>query len=216
MNLKTEQTNPHVLLTDCTKNIGKKIKEITSVCRNKNIKKTNEEIFNMLNENKHTSVFEHIYFTFKISNISRVCSHQLVRYRVGIVFTQQSQRSVEPDKYLFPTSIIDNKEIYEEAKDLMYKTNTLYYKMLDNKIKKEDARYILPSATETNMMMTINARELIVAGQQRLCSHAQKEIRDLFKEVQKAVALQFEPIAKAMNPNCSLCASKCCCKSKCS
>ena len=200
---------PKIKLMDCTEDIGEKIKRITSVCRNKNLAKTPETIFDMLYENGHTSIFEHIYFTFDIENITRACSHQLVRYRVGVVFTQQSQRSTEPNKFLLPPAIYDDIDSREKAEESIYNTYLTYKELIKNGTSKEDARYLLPNATNTKLTMTMNARELIVAGKQRLCMHAQEEIRLLFEEVQTLVRGVFRPLAIAMHPDCSTCTNKC-------
>jgi thymidylate synthase (FAD) len=138
---------------------------------------------------KHFSVFEHISFTFVIEGISRACSHQFVRHRF-FSFTQQSQRYVKEQGFPFivPPSIEKNNVAFGKFKKLMNEINSLYQELLQF-VPAEDARFILPNATETKMVATANARELMHFFRLRLDSHAQWEIRELasvmFKEVNK-------------------------------
>ena len=159
----------------------------------------------------HQSVAEHVYFTFAIEGISRACSHQLVRHRAGIVFSQQSQRYVEIKEDVF------NLLRLEEAKPVLDKyftdVNTSnwqeyleclkhYLHHIQMGTKAEDARAILPNATKTNITMSVNFRELIHLCNLRLCTRAQKEIRDLFKEIVKCVKEVDERLASYLVPSC--------------
>jgi thymidylate synthase (FAD) len=143
----------------------------------------------------HLSVFEHVSFTFAIEGISRSCSHQFVRHRL-FAFTQQSQRYVKESEfpYIIPDTIKNNKEAYrkfQDAIDVISKT----YRELAEVVPYEDARFILPNATETKIVATANARELMHFFKLRLDEHAQWEIRDMaklmFKEASKAAPLIF-------------------------
>jgi len=131
----------------------------------------------------HTSVIEHASFTFSISGISRACSHQLVRHRIAS-YSQQSQRYVKPSEgFVIPPKIEDNEEakrIFEEA---LRKCSEAYQRLTELGIPKEDARYIMPNATETNMIVTMNARSLINFFSLRLEKDAQWEIRELAKRM---------------------------------
>lgn len=148
--------------------------------------------------NGHLSCFEHASFTFAIEGISRSCSHQLVRFRVAS-FSQQSQRYCAingPLDYVTPPSIARDIELKDEF-DQMVETIDAFYKfMLTAGIPAEDARFILPNATETNIVMTMNARELLHAFSLRCCTHAQWEIRDMFNMMlpmcKEAAPLLFE------------------------
>ena len=144
----------------------------------------------------HSSVVEHASFTFAIEGISRVTSHQLVRFRVAS-FSQQSQRytSVGED-YVVPEKI---KEMaffhsYNHAIKLAYET---YEEMVKAGVPKEDARYVLPNACPTNLIMTMNARELLHAFNLRCCNRAQWEIRELFNAILRLV----KPIAPTIFEN---------------
>ncbi len=145
----------------------------------------------------HLSVVEHASFTFAIEGISRACSHQLVRHRHAS-YTQQSQRYVKMEEdafpYVTPPSIKGrHKEKFEKiigslARDYKY--------FLDEGIPAEDARYILPNATCTNIVVTMNARELLNFFGLRCCMRAQWEIRELanrmLAEVKKVAPVIFE------------------------
>jgi thymidylate synthase (FAD) len=152
----------------------------------------------------HLSTTEHVYFTFGIEGISRVLSHQLVRHRIAS-FNQQSQRYVkfnENYEYIVPDSIKQNKKINEKYKSFISDIHEFYEEMLNNGIEAEDARYILPNSSETKMIVTMNARELLHFFTVRCCNRAQTEIRDLatlmLKNVKKAAPAVFEKAG----PNC--------------
>lgn len=159
----------------------------------------------------HESIAEHVYFTFAIEGISRSCSHQLVRHRTGIVFSQQSQRYVEIKED------ISNILRWEEAKPVLNKyfvdvnTNNWqeyldclkhYLHHIQMGMKPEDARMVLPNATKTNLVMSCNLRELIHICNLRLCNRASLEIRQLFTEIKKQVTEQDERIGNLLVPNC--------------
>ncbi len=131
----------------------------------------------------HFSVFEHISFTFAIEGISRACSHQLVRHRF-FSFTQQSQRYVKEFDfpYIVPETIKNNKEAYKEFNRVIWEIGRVY-KELVNVVPFEDARFVLPNATETKIVATANARELMHFFKLRLDEAAQWEIRNLAKKM---------------------------------
>ena len=152
-----------------------------------------------LYRNGHHSVFEHIYFTFKIEGISRACSHQLVRHR-HCSFTQRSQRYCSEDgfKVILPPSI--GKSYLDECRydDIARNIDETYAELQNNGIPNEDARYILPNACETSLYLSCNLRELIHMSNERLCKRAQWEIRDLVKQMVALVdpALHFMLVPK--------------------
>ena len=136
-----------------------------------------------LNKNGHHSVFEHVYFTFKIEGISRACSHQLVRHR-HCSPTQRSQRYCNESnfEYVAPPSIGDQNPYDAMMNNLMED-----YDSLLEIAPKEDARYILPNACCTDLYLSCNLRELIHICNERLCSRAQWEIRELVKKMVESV-----------------------------
>ncbi len=145
----------------------------------------------------HHSVIEHASFTFSVEGVSRACTHQLVRHRIAS-YSQQSQRYVKYDKPAFvtPHTIEKNteaKKIFSESLENMIGD---YKKLLEIGIPPEDARFLLPNATPTNIVITMNARELMHFFSLRCCYRAQWEIREMadamLKEAKKAAPAIFE------------------------
>lgn len=134
----------------------------------------------VMESHKYPSVLEHVVFTFLVEGISRVTSHQLVRHRIAS-YTQESQRysAVERD-YVIPDTVI-KAGFEEEFRKLMDEAYRLYDKMVNAGVPYEDARYIIPQAVTTRLLMTVNLRELIHIACLRLSPHAQWELRELVK-----------------------------------
>ncbi len=133
----------------------------------------------------HYSTIEHIQISFAISNISRACSHQLVRHR-HMSFSQKSQRYVKEKgqfEYLTPETIEKNSELKEKFDNFMRKVSEFYIELTEAGIPAEDARAVLPNAAATSMVASLNLREMIHLANLRLCTRAQKEIRMLVKKM---------------------------------
>lgn len=132
----------------------------------------------------HESVIEHAFFTFEISGISRACSHQLVRHRIAS-YSQRSQRYVDESgvKFVTPESISRNKEALHLYSEHMWDVSDTYDALRNLGIPKEDARFVLPNATETTIIMTMNARSLRHFIDTRTVKAAQWEIKELALEV---------------------------------
>jgi thymidylate synthase (FAD) len=127
----------------------------------------------------HTSTLEHVTFTFGVEGISRAASHQLVRHRIAS-YSQQSQRYVSADfGYVTPKTVADEPTLLEEYTRHMASSVALYEKMGKAGIPAEDARFVLPNATETKILVTMNARELHHFFSLRTCRRAQWEIRTM-------------------------------------
>ena len=175
-----------VTLIQATANPIETIAQIASICYDSD--PTNPmALVKHLYANGHHSVFEHIYFTFKIEGISRACSHQLVRHR-HCSFTQRSQRYCSEDgfEYVTPKSI----DVDEFADDLAV-VNYAYAAYQHNGVPNEDARYILPNACATSLYLSCNLRELIHMANERLCARAQWEIRELVTNMRQLVDPQL-------------------------
>lgn len=163
------------------------------------------KLINKVFESGHLSTSEHAYFTFAIEGISRACSHQLVRHR-HCSFSQQSQRYVEIKEnhgelydllhgFATDEKIAKMKKIAE--KYFVDVTDDNYYGYIhclwqytlrvSNGEPSEDSRNSLPNATKTNIVVSMNLRELIHLCNERLCTRAQGEIRQLVKEMVKEV-----------------------------
>jgi thymidylate synthase (FAD) len=135
----------------------------------------NPKLVDSVYESGHESILEHIVFTFGIEGVSRACSHQLVRHRLAN-FSQQSQRYVEVGDnrdvdWIVPPSIRDNPQAMHEFKVYIDDTLTGYQQLLNLGIPAEDARFLLPNATPTNLVMTVNLRELIHICELRMCCY---------------------------------------------
>jgi thymidylate synthase (FAD) len=137
----------------------------------------------------HHSALEHASFTFAVDGVSRACTHQLVRHRVAS-YNQQSQRYVNfggGDSFVVPPSIADNAEAAKVFLVAMEQARAAYDKLValgltegrGKESVQEDARFVLPNAAETKIVVTMNARELRHFLQVRCCNRAQWEIRDL-------------------------------------
>ena len=182
-----------VTLIQATPNPIQTIAQIASICYDSD-PKNYMGLVKHLYAGGHHSVFEHIYFTFKIEGISRACSHQLVRHR-HCSFTQRSQRYCSEDgfEYVVPPSL-KQSSFYGDMEDLQ----DWYEAYQDLGVPNEDARYILPNACATSLYLSCNLRELIHMANERLCVRAQWEIRDLVREMCKLVDtdLQFMLVPK--------------------
>lgn len=160
----------------------------------------------------HTSPYYLIHFTFQIEGISRACANQLVRHHVGTAFEQQSLRYVQADGI----PVVMPPDLDDETDSSAGGTATSFFVGVDEAQKAyrailadgvttarpEDARYVLPLGTETALLMDANFGALLHMCDLRLCTQAQWEIRNLFKEVRKRV-LEVEPVlGRMLAPKC--------------
>lgn len=152
----------------------------------------------------HLSTTEHISFTFGIEGVSRALTHQLVRHRLAS-FNQQSQRYVKFEdgfKYIIPPTIKDNVDARRKFDNLTKDSHDLYRELLKMGVEAEDARYVLPNASESKILVTMNGRELMHFFTVRCCNRAQWEIREMaismLKKVKKVAPVVFEKAG----PNC--------------
>ena len=142
----------------------------------------------------HESPLEHGSMTFKIMDVSRSLTHQLVRHRIAS-YTQKSQRYCKEDQfgYVIPPEIEKNETFKKEFTNMCKKINDLYTYLILSGIKREDARYILPNACFTDIWTTMNFRELRSFFKLRCDKHAQWEIRNLANEMLR-IAFDKYPI----------------------
>jgi thymidylate synthase (FAD) len=156
-------------------------------------------------ESGHGSTIEHVVFTFAISGVSRTLSHQLVRHRAGVAFDQQSQRYVKfkGAATMLPTTIEEgNTELRQRYEDQVGGALELYGELVEAGVPGEDARFVFPNATRTNLVMTTNLRALIHMSGLRLCTMAQWEIRRLFQLVRHEI-FQVSPfLGSFLAPKC--------------
>lgn len=181
-----------VTLIQQTPNPVETISKIASICYDSNPSNPLQLVKHLYN-NHHHSVFEHIYFTFKIEGISRVCSHQLVRHRM-CSFTQRSQRYCNESDFNYVTPYTLDYSVMGK----LMESASANYDILAKHYPKEDARYILPNACCTDLYLSCNLRELIHICNERLCSRAQWEIRELVEDMVELVdpSLRFMLVPK--------------------
>ena len=125
----------------------------------------------------HESVLEHVSFTFRIESLSRAALAQLTRHRLAS-FDVESQRYVklEDVRMVMPDSIA-RSAFLNETVECLSSSMDLYKRMVEEGIPPEDARYVTPQAVVTNLLLTMNARELRHFFRLRCCNRAQWEIR---------------------------------------
>ncbi|HSW64220.1 MAG TPA: FAD-dependent thymidylate synthase [Dissulfurispiraceae bacterium] len=160
----------------------------------------------------HLSPIEHASFTFAVEGISRACSHQLVRHRLAS-YSQQSQRYVSEETgfdYVIPPSIKDDAQLSAEFEKCMIQAQVAYRKMVKKLNKRgikgeaanQDARFVLPNAAETKIIITMNGRELLHFFRQRCCTRAQWEIRSMADKMLELVKSVAPVIFTQAGPGC--------------
>jgi len=132
----------------------------------------------------HESIIEHASITFEISGISRACSHQLVRHRIAS-YSQESQRYVDMSapEFVVPPSVADNVQALAIWDGFMSQVADTYHRLRELGVRKEDARFVLPNASATRIVVTMNFRSLRHFFSVRCETAAQWEIRALALEL---------------------------------
>jgi len=187
-----------------------------------------EKFLKMLMTLGHQSPIEHCSFSFAVEGVSRTLTHQLVRHRIAS-YSQRSQRYVTEGQfqYIVPPAINENekaRKLYIEAMENNQKTyddiaNILKSQYIEQYIKAgmsekqanssaeksaiEDARYVLPNACETKIMITMNARSLMHFFNVRCCTRAQWEIREMAELMLNEVKTVAPNIFKNSGPSCA-------------
>lgn len=129
----------------------------------------------------HFSALEHASYTFAIDGVSRALTHQLVRHRLAS-YNQQSQRYVsyaEEPTFIVPPAVTENTAVLERFNEATAAAFSAYRELVEAGVSPEDARYLLPNAMETKIVVTMNVRELLHFFELRCCKRAQWEIRAL-------------------------------------
>ena len=150
----------------------------------------------------HQSPLEHVSFTFAVDGVSRALSHQLVRHRIAS-YSQKSQRYVDEKDFtwIMPPSVEKNaaaKRLFETQIEQIRQC----YAELCAAVPREDARYILPNACETKLVVTMNARSLLHFFRVRCCRRAQWEIQRLAGKMLVEVRKVAPELFKAAGPPC--------------
>lgn len=173
--------------------------EAAAVCTTS---KNSESALRHAMEAGHTSVLEHATFTFRIEGLSRAALAQLTRHRLAS-FNVQSQRYVKLNnpEMIIPESI-QQSQFATEAGLMLKRNMNLYQRMIEAGIPAEDARYIAPQAVTTELIMTMNARELLHFFSLRCCNRAQWEIRNLADEMLKLCKKASPILFEKAGPSC--------------
>ncbi len=185
------------------------------------------DFINMLASIGHESPMEHVTFTFGIEGVSRACTHQLVRHRIAS-YSQKSQRYVNEDGFEFitPPEIEAVPEAKAEFEKQMKSLEESYHKIAEiltekhteafinqgldeksavTKAKKkayEDARFVLPNACETKIVVTMNVRSLFNFFKHRCCNRAQWEIKAVADEMLRICCQVAPNVFKNAGPSC--------------
>jgi thymidylate synthase (FAD) len=163
-----------------------------------------KDILSKIVKSGHLSVLEHASFTFAVEGVSRALLAQLTRHRIAS-FSVQSQRYVKFKNgidCIVPPTISKNKYLLKEYNEFIKNTQNFYIKMLENGIPAEDARYVLPNASSTKIVMTMNARELRHFFALRCCNRAQWEIRDMACRMLKLAKDTAPVLFETAGPDC--------------
>ena len=180
--------------------------------------KSSEDMWKLVEnvlKSEHHSIAEHVDFTFVVEGMPRYTMAQVTRHR-HCSFAIQSQRYVEIKEDLDNLKVLYNATLEEDMgavvclKDILNKYFTdvdddnfliltgilmCYLQAIKAGKKAEDARMILPNCTKTNMVMSVNLRELIHIAELRLCNRAQADIQDMVQQMCDLVITQ-EPLFK--------------------
>lgn len=133
----------------------------------------------------HESLIEHASATFEISGVSRACTHQLVRHRIAS-YSQESQRYVDSSnpEYVIPPSVAKDPEALEVWKETTTRLSAAYRSLRDRGVFKEDARFLLPNAAATRIVVTMNFRSWRHFIKERALNRAaQWEIREVANRI---------------------------------
>ena len=192
-----------VTLTRVTENPIGAIEEAACNCYDS--EPTGGKIMKSCYKSGHHSVLEFADFTFHIEGISRALSHQLVRHRLAS-YAQRSQRYCSEDgfSYIIPNSIKNNSNINLAYTNMMNRINDFYESLTSLGIPAEDARYVLPNACETIIEVKMNFRTLIHFMNERLCTRAQWEIRQMALLMKRCIEEQYPELAKYLVPKCEM------------
>jgi len=173
--------------------------------------KKQEEFVKSVVASGHLSPLEHVKFSFAIQGVSRALTHQLVRHRLAS-YSQQSQRYVKEKyfDYIIPPAIERNSQAKAEFEELMTAIQQSYTKLLslmgqDNlsgEAANQDARFALPQAAESKIVVTMNCRELLHFFQHRCCSRAQWEIRQLANRMLAICCQKLPAVFAAAGAKC--------------
>lgn len=177
-----------VTLIQETQNPLKIIGDSASICYGKDEAKNPERLVRNLLKLKHGSVFEHVYFTWKIEGVSGALLAQLTRHRHAS-FTVRSQRYCDESgqDLIVPDTIKGEDSTYLIWHHITREVKSTYDQLIKRGVPKEDARFILPQATSTDLYMSCNLRELLHIYNLRSDESAQWEIQELVEKLKDSI-----------------------------
>ncbi len=149
------------------------------------------------------TLLPHLTYVYAIEGISRACSHQLVRHRTAS-YSQQSQRYIPVrrlrERVVVPPSI--SEKALDGYLSLIEGASDTYTGLVDRGVPREDARFVLPNATETSLLFTIDGRSLLHFFGIRCCNRAQWEIRALADRMLAEVRMEEPALYNRAGPYC--------------
>jgi len=200
-----EMNRPEVKLLAITPNAEKLIEEAGRTCYLSLDRITGDSDKNFIRrsiKNGHHSILEHASASFRILGASRAFTHQLVRHRIAS-YSQQSQRYVDETgfNYIMPPEISAHSDAAAVYRDFIKNAEETYARLRGLGIKKEDARFVLPNALESQIVFSANFRELRAIFKLRLEPAAQWEIRRVCLEMLKILQEETPSVFGDFNIN---------------
>lgn len=194
-----------VILTNYTEHPVRAIEEAACNCYDS---KPSEDgkIMRACIKSGHTSVTEFATFTFHVSGVSRALLAQITRHRVGVSFAVRSQRYCSEDgfQYVTPKTISGKPDALNRYQELMNEINSAYEELQSLGVPNEDARMVLPNACCTTFEVSFNLRSLMHFMNERLCTRAQWEIRELAQKMRDEVLVYFPELMDYLVPKCEM------------
>jgi thymidylate synthase (FAD) len=150
----------------------------------------------------HVSVIEHASFTFAVEDVSRVLEIHLVRHRIASYTIKSGRYNKAHCDIVIPPKIAKNQDALKKANEFVEYNTKLIQDLLDMGIPSEDARMLSPQGIKTNIVLTMNARELLHFFKLRCCARAQWEIQEMANEMLKQVKHVAPVIFENAGPSC--------------
>lgn len=150
----------------------------------------------------HHSVIEHASFTFALEDVSRVLEIQLVRHRIASYTIKSGRYNKSHCDVVIPPNIADNRETLKKVNEFIMTNTKLIKELLDMGMSYEDVRFFSPQGIKTNIVVTMNARELHHFFNLRCCARAQWEIRSVATEMLRQVKRVAPTIFETAGPSC--------------
>jgi len=150
----------------------------------------------------HVSVIEHASFTFSLEDVSRVLEIQLVRHRLASYTIKSGRYNKSHCDIVIPPKIAENEQALKKANEFIEYNTKIIQELLNMGIPFEDVRMLSPQGIKTNIIVTMNARELLHFFNLRCCGRAQWELREVANEMLRQVKKVAPTIFEKAGPNC--------------